>query len=87
MTKALLDVTCERIRQTTDEGWSYEHDDQYTDEQLLDAAMCYIEGGADLRWPWAEFHWKPTTKRRNLVKAAALIIAEIERIDRRDTKD
>ncbi len=31
----------------------------------------------DLKW------WKPSDRRRNLVKAGALIIAEIERLDRR----
>ncbi|WP_322874700.1 hypothetical protein [Klebsiella michiganensis] len=33
-------------------------------------------------WPWEPAWWKPTTPRRDLVKAAALILAEIERIDR-----
>jgi hypothetical protein len=36
-------------------------------------------------WPWAEAWWKPTNERRDLVKAAALILAEIERIDRAAT--
>lgn len=33
-------------------------------------------------WPWDEEHWKPKSPRQDLVRAAALIIAEIERIDR-----
>lgn len=33
-------------------------------------------------WPWAEQWWKPKAPRRDLVKAGALILAEIERIDR-----
>ena len=33
-------------------------------------------------WPWTEQWWKPKDQRRNLVRAAALIIAEIDRIDR-----
>lgn len=33
-------------------------------------------------WPWASSWWKPTDRRRDLVKAGALILAEIERIDR-----
>ena len=33
-------------------------------------------------WPWERRFWKPTDRRRDLVKAAALLIAEIERIDR-----
>lgn len=35
-------------------------------------------------WPWAQHWWKPTNRRRDLVKAAVLIIAEIERLDRAD---
>lgn len=33
-------------------------------------------------WPWDIKWWKPTSRRRDLIKAAALIIAEIERLDR-----
>lgn len=33
-------------------------------------------------WPWAKAWWKPGTARQNLVKAGALILAEIERLDR-----
>ncbi len=35
-------------------------------------------------WPWALHWWKPTTPRRDLVKATALLIAEIERRDRKE---
>lgn len=38
--------------------------------------------GSSWIWPWAVEHFKLTTPRRDLIKAAALIIAEIERIDR-----
>jgi hypothetical protein len=34
-------------------------------------------------WPWDWSWWKATDRRRNLVKAGALIIAEIERLDRK----
>lgn len=34
------------------------------------------------RWPWAQKWWKPKSQRRDLVRAAALLIAEIERLDR-----
>ena len=33
-------------------------------------------------WPWDWSWWKPRDRRRDLVRAAALIIAEIERLDR-----
>lgn len=35
-------------------------------------------------WPWANEWWKPSNRRRDLVKAGALIIAEIERLDRKE---
>lgn len=33
-------------------------------------------------WPWAAKWWKPKDPRRDLVRAGALIVAEIERLDR-----
>jgi hypothetical protein len=33
-------------------------------------------------WPWDIDWWRPSDRRRNLVKAGALILAEIERLDR-----
>jgi hypothetical protein len=33
-------------------------------------------------WPWASKWWKPKNKRRDLIRAGALIVAEIERLDR-----
>lgn len=92
-TQASADVLAERIRQIEQEQWCPEHDDQYTRGQLASAAASYatsaywhaIGHSADNpppRWPWSESHWKPTTARRDLVKAGALILAEIERLDR-----
>ena len=37
-------------------------------------------------WPWDRAWWKPTDRRRDLVKAGALILAEIERLDRAAAK-
>lgn len=39
--------------------------------------IAYVDG-----WPFADKWWKPSRRRRNLLKAAALIVAEIERLDR-----
>jgi hypothetical protein len=36
----------------------------------------------DRLWPWNWTYWKPKDRRHDLIRAAALIIAEIERIDR-----
>lgn len=80
------DIWAERIRQEGGEGWTPEHDDQHTHGELARAAMCYADPlngpGVPYRWPWDRVWWKPTDRRRDLVKAGALIAAEIDRLDR-----
>lgn len=39
----------------------------------------------DFLWPWDNTHFKLTNPRRDLIKAAALILAELERLDRAQT--
>ncbi len=47
------------------------------------AALAIAGRGAmPSNWPWDPQSYKPKSKRRDLVRAAALIIAEIERLDR-----
>jgi hypothetical protein len=52
----------------------------------LNPARRGIEFGGGRRgpstWPWSRDAWKPAPPRRMLVKAGALILAEIERLDR-----
>ncbi|ENI1174884.1 ead/Ea22-like family protein [Escherichia coli] len=87
---AILDVIAERQRQQSVEGWMPDHDDEHCNGELAMAAVCYINetgtvnrnGGKPWGWPWDASWWKPNARRRNLVKAGALILAEIERIDR-----
>lgn len=87
---AAADVLAERQRQVTAEGWTPGHDDEYEHGELADAAGCYAlsselfdcAGEPPRPWPWPDEWWKPTNRRRDLVKAGALILAEIERIDR-----
>ncbi len=87
-TGVLLDLLNERIRQKAEEGWTDEHDDHHVHGELARAAACYAapiplnDDDAPLTWPWDKKWWKSTSQRRNLVKAGALIIAEIERLDR-----
>lgn len=93
--RAARDVLVERARQVEAEGWTPEHDDEHADGSLCMAAVCYAEWdhyehprGAPhddlvpVNWPWARKWWKPRDRRRNLVRAAALLLAEIERMDR-----
>ena len=88
--QAVLDVAAERRRQIEAEGWTPEHDDHHLPNELSLAAASYVcadEGDAPPAiWPWDWSWWKPKDRRRNLVKAAALILAEIERLDRLQTQ-
>ncbi|MGY0711770.1 MazG-like family protein [Azospirillum argentinense] len=89
----LDEIGGERRRQIEAEGWTPEHDDQHGDGQMARAAACYAmnaarpkaDGGVPVAWPWADAWWKPKDARRDLVRAGALIVAELERLDRADT--
>ncbi len=89
--RAASDVLAERRRQVEAEGWTPEHDDQHDDGSLADAAATFVllasgwdEGKALECWPptWSQEWIKADDERRRLVKAAALIVAEIEQRDR-----
>lgn len=87
-TAAARDVLAERQRQISAEGWTPEQDDKYGNGAMSDAAGCYalhafdVTGEPPAWWPWSNEWWKPGSPRRNLEKAGALILAEIERLDR-----
>ena len=85
---AARDVLAERARQIEKKGHTPYADDCYSGSDLARAAACYaypeLVAVAGLEaWPWYDLSgWKPSDPRRNCVKAAALLLAEIERIDR-----
>ncbi|MBG5234639.1 hypothetical protein GHU69_30610, partial [Pseudomonas aeruginosa] len=97
--QAWLDVQAERRRQITVEGFDTSNDDASAGLIAL-AAGCYalhaggigtdwpggIRNGSALFWPWDEEWWKPKSARENLVRAGALVLAEIERLDRSATE-
>ncbi len=80
-------IAAERERQITAEGWTPEHDDSHVLKELVYAAICYASKAAgkpfaSVGWPWPSW-WKPSRDPvRNLVKAGALIAAEIDRLQR-----
>ncbi|EQC1044406.1 hypothetical protein M8831_03150 [Pseudomonas aeruginosa] len=84
--QAWLDVQAERSRQITAEGWTPDHDDLYCAAELPRAAAAYILSGANDEapaiWPFSAKWWKPRDARANYMRAGALILAEIERLDR-----
>lgn len=87
-------ITAERQRQIEEEGRTLEGDRTYTSEQLARAAAAYatparfrepLQGHVvrmPALWPWEARFWKPTPhdRVRELIKAGALIAAEIDRL-------
>lgn len=89
---ALDEIGNERARQVGVEGWGPKHDDEHAGGELAKAAATYAlyageqrydaHGNPPRLWPWDADWWKPKDKRRDLIRAGALIVAEIERLDR-----
>jgi len=88
-------IVAERARQVTAEGWTPDHDDEHDTGELVAAARTYAKyaerqsnAQVQLRpssWPWEPSSWKPSADPiHNLVKAGALIAAEIDRLLRRN---
>lgn len=97
--QAIHDVLAERQRQIYGEGFGALRDDNYRGAELARAGAAYAIASGETGkhrnltnaqlatiWPWSVEWWKPSTPRRDLVKAAALIIAEIERLDRAEAR-
>ncbi len=88
LSPAMTAVIEERYRQIEVEGWSAEHDESHERGELANAGAHYaFYAGRDIAmpttWPWDRSWWKPQNFRRDLVRAAALILAELEKFDRR----
>lgn len=89
----MWDVLAERRRQIESEGWTPEHDDEHSLGEMAGAAACYANNAGLGRvlpprsWPWDASWWKPKDRRRDLVRAAALLLAEIERLDRLEARN
>lgn len=88
-------IAAERQRQIDAEGWTPDHDAHHLGDELAYAAIAYATPQVDRdfrynahgeliphRWPWEQVFWKPAPddRVRELVKAGALIAAEIDRL-------
>lgn len=91
---ALELIAAERERQV-EKGYTAHHDDLHDQGALAAAASCYAylaslraagvrwPAPAPAVWPWSILDWRPSGDRlTDLVKAGALIVAEIERLQR-----
>lgn len=87
-------MAAEQQRVRTVEGYSEAHDDTHRNGELKMAAVCYALGGTNPRhnflisdiWPWGLRFWKPKTELQNLVRAGALLAAEIDRLLREEER-
>lgn len=95
MSQGLEMIHTERMRQIAFEGFSAEHDDKHGHGELAKAAACYAmhnfrewhdfqSHGSTSLWPFTQDEFKASDddQVRNLVKAGALIAAEIDRLMR-----
>ena len=97
MTPAAADVLRERRRQVEDEGYDLAHDDAHVNDEIAAAACFYAMPPGAREWDASSTGYGRTLglaiipegwtvmegdRRRELVKAGALILAEIERLDR-----
>lgn len=92
-TVGMRDVAMERLRQI-EIGYDAEHDDKHSPGEIARAAACYATHGEGRLfgissllvptqvWPY-RWEFKPEAfTRQNYVKAAAMLLAEIDRMDR-----
>jgi hypothetical protein len=91
---AIGEIAAERRRQIKVEGWTPEHDDTHGRGEMAVAAACYADPRPQMfgdprilgpvRWnqDLGDWDWNPKDRRSNLIRAGALIVAEIERLDR-----
>lgn len=96
----IMAIIAERFRQVDVEGWTTDHDDRHAYGEMAKAAAAYALQAAryqsphDRRgtdypmswWPWERRWWKPRSATRDLERAGALIVAELERLDRAATR-
>ena len=81
-------IAKERQRQIDQEGWTPAHDDEHEFDELALAAAAYAlpashKNSEPYLWPWDYKYYKsPNDRVRELVKAGALIAAEIDRLNR-----
>jgi hypothetical protein len=92
-TEGVRRIAAERERQIEDEGYTAEHDAREAVDDLARAGACYALPEAERQyfphhWPWNPEYWKPTPndRIRELVKAGALVAAEIDSLLREQTR-
>jgi len=83
------EIKKERARQISQKGYSVEHDDSHIAGEIADHAAAYATTDVDMfkeLYPYGNLEKSIKTKDQDrkvqLVKAGALILAELERLER-----
>lgn len=87
----ILEIIAERKRQV-EKGFDAAHDDTHGNGELYEAAKAYLVAAKRIEidtmpmmWPFEKMEWRhPGSKREALIKAAAMLVAEINRLQRAD---
>ncbi len=92
--REILDEVRREREKQIEQGWTLVHDDEHKRSEIALAGATYAIAAVPnlpdfallyaTLWPWDKEFWKPRGARRNLIRATALLVAEIERIDRID---
>lgn len=90
---SVIDEIIGRRKHQIRKGYDATHDGDHTEREIAFAAACFAIGSyaytikGECLWPWKE-QLPSGEPRDQLIDAAALIVAEIERMDRMkgDTK-
>lgn len=93
VSEGIVRIADERARQIIVEKYSIADDVQQNNAgELIKAALCYLMPTdtelVSSFWPWDWDNWKPTpnNRLRELEKAGALIVAEIDRLFNQSSK-
>lgn len=83
----VVHLAAERARQQSQEGYTEAHDDAHRQCEMALAAVAYALHAAGpwetaQYWPFDASEWKPSDQLHDLVRAGALIAAEIDRLQR-----
>lgn len=85
--KVLFAIFMERRRQITREGYDTKHDDEHVGGEIGAAGAAYALFNMRTRsalglWPFAHGFKPKENPEHNMVRAGALIVAELERLAR-----
>jgi hypothetical protein len=78
---AIEEIAAERLRQIA-KGYDAAHDDEHDKHEIANAAAALALNWPG-NWPWSMHSWPDSDRRTQLVMSAAMLVAEIERLDRK----